>query len=352
MIKSASVASAEVRPTAAAEADRHALRMSVASRDYPLILFFSGGLVLLFTVLTYFTESQPSGVTHGLDAVIAVFLVASGVLFRFGGVRIDYQPWIFAFVGTVFALSLLYKVTVLQTPLYLTYVAIVMCAFGPCTLAWRPFLVASGIVAVCSVPVTVTSMGGRWADWTLVIVAASLVSCVLLGARLRGINALADSTAFARRLASTDQLTGLLNRHGLMEQVTELLANATRLDRAIFVVFVDIRGLKLANDRLGHEFGDRVIQAASRAVTKSVRAGDLVARWGGDEVVVIGTGRIPEAEAFNDRLQAQHEWTGPDADLWSGELSVGFAEGLPSLDLVDELISRADEDMYRRRMPG
>ena len=349
VIDHVSPAIADSPVVAAPESDRAALRLSVAVRDYPVILFFAGALVVLFSVLTYFTEPQPSAITHAVDGVVAVFLLAIGVLFRWGALRDDLQPWIFAGVGTVFTLSLLYEVTILENPIYLTYVAIVMCALGPCTLAWRPFMVTSAIVLVATVPVTVTWPTGRWADWTLVIAASIVVSGVLLGARLRGINALADSTTFARQLASTDQLTGLLNRHGLLSHVRGLVATAERLDQAVFVVFVDIRGLKLANDQFGHEFGDRVIQAAARAVSKSVRAGDLVARWGGDEIVIIGIGRILEAEAFNDRLQGQHEWTGPDKQLWSGDLSVGFSEGLPSLAAVDHLISCADEDMYRRR---
>lgn len=350
MINPISATSAGAPAAIAPGADRDALRLSVAARDYPVILFSGGALVILFTVLTLITEEQPSAITHLVDAVVAVFLIAAAVLLRWGGVPIERQPWVFASVGTVFALSLLYKVTVLETPLYLTYVAIVMCAFGPCTLSWRPFLLASGVVLVAVVPVTVTWPEGHWVDWTLVILAATLVSCVLLGARLRGINALADTNAFARRLASTDQLTGLLNRYGFMQHVPGLLSMAERHDSEVFVVFVDIRGLKQANDRFGHEFGDHVIQAAAGAVSNAVRGGDLVARWGGDEIIVMGMGRIPEGEAFNERLQARGAWNGENREQWSGDLSVGFAEGVPSIEAVEEIISRADGDMYRRRL--
>lgn len=334
---------------AAPAKDRDALRLAVATRDYPRILFWSGAIVAAFSILTWFTESDRVPLTHVVDAVAVALLVGGGVLLTWGGVAVARQPWVFAAVGALFVMSLLYNVTIQQTPVLLTYAAVVLCALGPSTLAWRPYLVAAGAVLVTVVAVTSVWPEGHWVDWSTVSLLAACVGCVLLAARLRGIRALADSNAFARQLATTDQLTGLLNRHGFIERVPALEASANRLDRPVFAVFVDIRGLKNANDKFGHEFGDRVIQAAARAVTESVRADDLVARWGGDETIVVGLGPLPEAEAFNRRLQAQKRWTGDEHGKWSGELSVGFAEGRLSVEAIDDIIGRADEDMYRRR---
>ncbi len=340
--------SATTIPVAPA-ADRDALRLVVATRDYPRILFWSGGLVAAFSVLTWFTETDRVPLTHVVDAIAAAMLIGAGVLLTWGGVAMERQPWVFAGIGALFVMSLLYNVSLQQTPVLMTYAAIVLCALGPCTLAWRPYLVAAGACVAAVIGVTSVWEEGHWVDWSTVILLAACVGCVLLAARLRGINALADTNAFAKQLATTDQLTSLLNRHGFAERLPHLTAGAERLGRPIFVVFVDIQGLKTANDRFGHEFGDKVIQAAARAVAKSVRGDDLVARWGGDEVIVVGMGRIPEAQAFNDRLQSQTEWTGEDKQKWSGDLSVGFAEGLLSMESIDDIISRADEDMYRRR---
>jgi len=344
-----SVATEQAKVTPAPAADRNALRLAVATRDYPRILFWSGGIVAAFSLLTWFTESERVPLTHVVDAIAAVLLVGSGVLMSWGGLAERRQPWLFAGVGTLFVLSLLYNVSIQQTPVLLTYAAVVLCALGPCTLAWRPYLAAAIVILTSVVAVTVAWREGQWVDWATVALLSACVGCVLLAARLRGIQALADTNAFARQLATTDQLTALLNRHGFMERIPALTSYADSLNRPIFVVFVDIRGLKRANDQFGHDFGDKVIQAAARAVTKSVREDDLVARWGGDEIIVVGIGRLPEAEAFDDRLQGQNEWTGEDKKLWSGDLSVGFAEGLLSHESIDDIIGRADDDMYRRR---
>jgi diguanylate cyclase len=117
----------------------------------------------------------------------------------------------------------------------------------------------------------------------------------------------------------------------------------------VFALFVDIDGLKIANDRYGHAFGDDVIQLSGQAVQASVRGGDLVARWGGDELVVLGIGHHPAPGDFARRLDEHVNLSGIDRARWPGHLSVGFAQGDPSTVSVDELIGRADADMYGRR---
>ena len=345
--------SSEDEPSVAA--DREAVRLSIAAGEYPRTLLLVGCLLLVFTALTYLAGptddfGQHNYSIHVIDVAVAAVILVTAYLMRRGTIPVRRRPALYSAVLTLFGLALLYEVVLEQTPLSYAYAVILMCSFGPSTLAWRPFLIASAVLLAGAVAVAATWSVGHTLDWILVAVAAILVSCLALTVRMRSIYALADATALARRLATMDQLTGVLNRHGLMARVPALWAQAERLDESVFVVFVDIRGLKQANDRYGHEFGDRAIQTAARAVVKSVRGGDLVARWGGDEIVVLGLGRLPDAEAFDQRLQSQHEWTGEDEGKWAGGLSVGFADGLPQTDSVDDLIRRADAEMYRRRL--
>lgn len=81
----------------------------------------------------------------------------------------------------------------------------------------------------------------------------------------------------------------------------------------------------------------------------SVRGGDLVARWGGDELMVVGIGHHPDPAAFAHRLDQQVTATGVDRSRWPGHLSVGFAEAEATTASVDDLIELADADMYGRR---
>src|SRR5579864_5653791 len=82
--------------------------------------------------------------------------------------------------------------------------------------------------------------------------------------------------------ARTDALTGLLNRRGLAEQLLELGRRWT-----LAVMMVDVDGFKIINDRFGHAVGDAALQQVGGRLRASVRERDLVARWGGDEFLVV-----------------------------------------------------------------
>ena len=141
----------------------------------------------------------------------------------------------------------------------------------------------------------------------------------------------------------------MLNRRGVEERVAELVAVARRHEDVVFAKFVDIDGLKAANDRYGHDFGDQVIQSTARALRSTVRAGDLVGRWGGDEFIVVGMGHPLPPETLAERLRIHLGQSGIDLTRWPAALSIGTATA-PAGDVdFDSLIATADADMYTRR---
>lgn len=89
------------------------------------------------------------------------------------------------------------------------------------------------------------------------------------------------------RSASTDALTGLPNRRALDAELARMLARCRRDGSSLAVAFVDLDGLKAINDRLGHAAGDELLSQVARAIESRCRAGDFVARVGGDEFVVL-----------------------------------------------------------------
>ena len=332
------------------------MRLEVGAREYPRTLILGGAILVLLRGLTVILIKvmHPDNEIVLVDVIyliMGVILLGLGLLLATDIVPLAYRPWVFALAAVLVGLGLYINVALATTPLSFAVILLLLTTCGAATLAWAPFVTEVVLLLGAGLFVLVRWPIGPTMEWFMLTVGATALGAILLQVRLRTVSELADATAHARRLAVTDQLTGMLNRHGLMERVPGLWAEAIRNEGRIFVVFVDIRGLKQVNDRFGHEFGDVAIQAAARAVVKSVRAGDLVARWGGDELIVMGMGMLSDAEAFNARLQDRVEWTGADKDRWPGELSVGFAEGLASSESVDAIISRADHDMYRRRMP-
>ena len=151
---------------------------------------------------------------------------------------------------------------------------------------------------------------------------------VFLGAMRRStVDELGDLLERAERAAVQDDLTGLLNRRGLAMVGEQVVASARRSGNAVHCVFVDVDGLKDVNDRLGHLAGDRVLLAVADAVRLSVRGGDVVARWGGDEFCVLGPGPGTAPVDLEKRIVARVQELPPDdVPGWLPRVSAGLGD--------------------------
>src|SRR5207237_9090420 len=90
-----------------------------------------------------------------------------------------------------------------------------------------------------------------------------------------------------QHLANHDALTGLPNRSLLLDRLQQAIAYANRLGGEVAVLLIDLDRFKNVNDSLGHDVGDTIITEISLRLLSRVRDGDTVARWGGDEFVVV-----------------------------------------------------------------
>lgn len=104
-----------------------------------------------------------------------------------------------------------------------------------------------------------------------------------------------------KRLSQTDELTGIFNRRAFNELLDKEAKKAERYSRPLSVMMIDADELKLANDGYGHEAGDRLVQMVVETINKSLRESDSIARWGGDEFVVL----MPETDAKQGMEAAQ-----------------------------------------------
>lgn len=148
-----------------------------------------------------------------------------------------------------------------------------------------------------------------------------------------------------RHLSTYDLLSGLYNRNFFETEVARI--QNSRLF-PVSVVMIDLNHLKTVNDRYGHAVGDEMIRKAARVIKESFRAEEIIARFGGDEFVVLlpETGETGAREAVA-RLRANVERQG-DPLL---SLAVGWASGDKGCSL-QELMRLADDRMYQQKVAG
>ena len=149
--------------------------------------------------------------------------------------------------------------------------------------------------------------------------------------------------------ASHDPLTGLPNRHRLQDALRDAIERAARDGDGLAVLYVDLDGFKAANDRGGHDVGDRLLVDVAARLLKGVRQHDLVARIGGDEFVVLLRGcrdvhaARTVAEALRARLQPPFQL--PDGPIIL-DASIGIACHPHDGGTAEALLSHADREMF------
>jgi diguanylate cyclase (GGDEF)-like protein len=161
----------------------------------------------------------------------------------------------------------------------------------------------------------------------------------------------ADLQARLEQDANTDPLTGLPNRRYFYEQLSRRARTAHDEGSKLSVLVVDVDGLKLTNDTLGHSAGDRLLAAVARALSSGLRDGDLAARLAGDEfAVLLSRTGAAEASIVARRLALAINSAAETATGVRGAgASVGWAElGTEYLD-PEELLVAADRSMYREK---
>lgn len=153
-------------------------------------------------------------------------------------------------------------------------------------------------------------------------------------------------------LAHQDTLINLPNRRGFMRALESFIDRARRYGEHSAMLYVDLDGLKRINDSLGHKAGDQALIQVAALLVGGVRKSDVVARIGGDEFGILlahsGEASAHEAAARLDRLIAGCDFIHDGNSL---PLSVAIGVGMIGPDdTPDQVIGRADEEMYRRKV--
>ena len=185
----------------------------------------------------------------------------------------------------------------------------------------------------------------------LLLLATALTGFVALQAYRRTLFA----TAELRRLATTDGLTGLLNRRQFLKHLDLEVARTARSGRPVSLAMLDIDHFKRINDAHGHPGGDEVLRAVSQLLRSTTRTGDIVGRLGGEEFAVLMTNTtLEQAEIACERLRvavAKHEIRLPSGAIATATISTGIAL-LSNGETVARLVGRADIALYEAKNGG
>jgi diguanylate cyclase (GGDEF)-like protein len=189
------------------------------------------------------------------------------------------------------------------------------------------------------------------------VLAALLVALTLALLYLRAFRlnrALVQSRRTLKEMAHHDALTGLPNRNLLDDRLEQVLAQARRDAHAVALCMLDLDGFKPVNDRFGHDMGDRVLQDVALRIKQALRECDTVARFGGDEFVLLING-FGDAPALADILQRVLDAVSREFDYCQGaRVSASIGVSIFGDDARDAtmLMRHADEAMYQAKEAG
>lgn len=157
------------------------------------------------------------------------------------------------------------------------------------------------------------------------------------------------------KISITDPLTGAFNRRALTDQCKAEIQRATRYERDLSLILLDVDNFKTINDQHGHKIGDSVLRATVQTIRQNIRASDRVFRFGGDEFVVLlpetsKTEALETAERIRDglaRLRIENEQQQHIAVY----VSLGVTSLIPG-DTLESLLHRADMALYQAKEAG
>jgi len=314
--------------------------------------------LLLILVLLYVIFGESDKLAEAAVMSASFFYAAFIMVFRYANFyktesrwKVALETW--AMVGYITWVC--FYTGALASPLLNTYLLPVITA--ALTLGKVTTLVEVALIAACQVflggsfsideLLTLAFLGGFAAKIAPILLVAYIVSLFAVDIRY--------GLSRAKLLAETDELTGLLNIRGFSIAANRLVAQALRYNRAATVLMIDSDNLKSVNDSYGHEAGNQMLRRLARLVLAELRYTDVLARYGGDEFIVL----LPEtpvkgaqdvAERIRDAIgSAPLELDGKRVAC---TVSIGLAALPGDGSTLDALVARADRAMYQAKKAG
>lgn len=243
----------------------------------------------------------------------------------------------------------------LESPLINTYLLVIITS--SLTLGKLTTLMELGLIATCFLFLgnhstvhevfSLSYAGGMLAQFAPFILVAYITTMFSSDIRY--------SLNKTKLISETDELTELLNRRGFAIEANRMFGQAARYDRPLSILMIDSDNLKQVNDSYGHKAGDHLLRLIVKSIQDQVRDTDIIARYGGDEFVVL-LPETPAQGAFDvaDRIRNSVAYTLLEIDGRAVKItaSIGVATYPGDGRTLDSLMASADEAMYKAKAKG
>lgn len=199
------------------------------------------------------------------------------------------------------------------------------------------------------------SLAGERMTFIRTVLTGLVASLVIIGLTLGTINRYQSRL---EKLIVTDELTGVANRRQLEKEFGRAMYVQSRSGKVFSMLLLDLDGFKKVNDTIGHQAGDAVLLQVAGLISAMVRPTDILARWGGDEFVILTASGLEEAVKMADRIRwalAGQHLAGPDSAADDPRNLVTLSCGVTACtqaDNLDSMLARADQALYRCKERG
>lgn len=334
----------------------------------------ASGLVYMICLAVLHLQVR-AGTASAAGATVLTGFASVGVLLflalvRFS-IRLRIEPWQLAVTQALFALLCTLGAYAVTGPVRGATLMVMLVVMVFCTFSLRPrATLGLCVTAIGSLGVTMAALALRHPlqfpphvelmHFTLA--SSSMLAVTLLTGEMSKLRAklkqqkqdLLEAVSKIRTLATIDELTSLANRRYMNEVLSAEERRSCSADQPLCIALLDIDFFKNVNDRFGHDGGDAVLRTFAQAARDGLRAGDVLARWGGEEFLLMlpQTG-VAEAQLVLNRM-AERVAAIRIADL-DLQRQVTFSAGLVQRrdgEPFSETIARADKAMYSAKASG
>jgi diguanylate cyclase (GGDEF)-like protein len=280
-----------------------AMRDELAQREVPQAFAAFGGLMIIINVVEIFILDPEAPVQHLSELLTGIAFLVIAQVFGRRPFRTSTLIWSWMVGSLTLLLVLLIGVAIDGDTTTVALAMIFLTAFGSISLRWPPVLITTAVTVLGVAAVMFFVDSALAVRVVFLSMIAGATGMLLQSIRVSSIRRLSEEKQLYSSLATTDPLTGLLTRTGLLGLMPGTAANASRSGQRICLILIDIEDLSALNANYGFAYGDELLRVVADGIRSTVREGDLVSRWSGDDFLVAGPGELPDAISIQGRIE-------------------------------------------------